>query len=513
MIKETFKVFKITLGQIKKSRWILATIGCILLSFFLVFSVWDSKEKAKKLLFEDPDLIYEQYELVKNEKDNPDPVIQEKLISSRQQVVELETAQKYQIIYEKDERVPTLKNYAELKIEQEDATLEEEKENLEVQLEELEKILASSLQERTMQKIEMHQQKLQDIENRFKEEGYDVNHLPLALDYEKNKEELLIKYYHGFLDEKMDLYHPKYATIERIIDLTNKNSVAYKTEEEFNKDESLYTKYNSYEDYYREWSDERGRYGAELSYLDYYYEDIYTQPSKVEWSQNQTYTVHDGYFTIFEYGMIVTIIFLFSMTTLFYKDYEYNTILQYRVHVSEKAYIRGRFFAILFLLLFFLSIGYFLIPLISYLIYPYPAPHVGNLLFFTNQCSLSQFGPPCTIGYNWFMYALPIFVLQMLLAYLFLSIINIISMMKPPRSILYFVMAIFTFISFFSANIYTSTTSSFLRYLPTTYFNFYELLKMNRIFFPPDIWPYCIELMVIIMILNIIQRKILQKIN
>ncbi len=61
----TRRVFYITLNQVKKSRWILSVLGCLILSFFLVYNAWSTKEKEKYLLFANPDLIYEQYELVK----------------------------------------------------------------------------------------------------------------------------------------------------------------------------------------------------------------------------------------------------------------------------------------------------------------------------------------------------------------------------------------------------------------------------------------------------------------
>lgn len=507
MSKETKRVFQITLMQIKKSRLILAVLCCVLLSFFLVYHTWSKKEAQKQLLFETPNFIYEQYDLVKKEEKNPDPFIQSKLKESKRKVIELETAQKYNILYTKDERVSLLGTYADLKMRQEEVVSNLEKEQIEAELKELESFFALTIQDHAHKEIEKHEKQLEEMKETLEDQGYNLAYLPQNLAYALSREELLVKYYGGFLDKDIDLYHPKYAVIERKIELVNQLTISPKTEEEFKKDAGLYTKYNSYLDYYQEWSEKKSILSAEDSYLDYSYSGVDIYPSSTEWGQTQVYTYQDGYFMIFVYGLIVTLCFTICMTSLFHKDYENDTILQYQIHVSSKSYLRGRLLAATLLLMIFLGIGYLLIPWFS-TFFLYRGVGVPSHLYFftTNHCLL---GESCTSVHSLFIFALYIYFLQLFIGVVYLLILNTFSMLKPPKTVLYLVSIFLVGLGIFSSSLYTNYHLTFMKWIPTTYLNYYYLLEQRAHFFLKDLLlPYAILILTIVILMRLQKRRL-----
>ncbi len=342
----------------------------------------------------------------------------------------------------------------------------------------------------------------------FLDQGYKLNSLPTNLSYAIAREEKTIDFYRELLDEQIDLYHPMYAVIKHKIKLANEAWVAPKTPEEFQKDQNLYTNYSNYDEYHEDYLKENSKKFSEYYFiLNVENEPNSWIPSSLEWGQSQVYTYQDGFFTIAIYGLIVTLCFIIGMTSLFHKDYENETIRQYQIHVNNKAYLKGRIKAVTFMLMLFLGIGYILIPWFATFFLPNGSNIPSVVIFLETNCV----GPCPPHPQSLITFALHIYIIQLLVGVLYILILNAISMLKPPKTLLYLGTIIFVFFGIFSVHLYMNYNLDFMRWIPTTYLNYYYLFKQRFVFSLKELLPvYIISIIAIVTLIGL-QNKILKK--
>ncbi len=488
------RIYHMSLKQVKRRYWILSFLACILLSFLLVYGTWQAKEKQKVLLFEDPDAIYEQYELAKKDENNPNPAIQTKLLKSYQKVIELETAKKYNIVYQQDERVSSLEQYAKLKIRFERETDLVKKESLQEELKLLEEDLSLTIQERAQKEAEKHEAILDELRKQYIEQNYDLAKLPIELNNQLLNEQKIINLYRVLVDKPIDQFHPMYAPIKYKIKLTIED-IVIKTLEEFEHDPSLYTKYANYEEYWKEMKEKESDWIMEDNFVNSNW-----APSSIEWGHPQVYTYQDGFLTIGIYGMIVTLCFIIGITTYFYKDYKNGTIKQYLIHVNSKAYLKGKVKAATLMLVLFLSIGYILIPFFSSLFVHSNTEIPTYLQFLIKVCdSWLTCGSDLQ---NIMILSLYIYFDQLLIGILYIYLLNAISLLKPSKSILYLVTLLLVGLGIFGAPLYVKYHWPFMMFIPMTYLNYHYLLEHRVYFFLRGFLFLCILVPILIKFLR-----------
>lgn len=498
------RIYRMSLKQVKKRYWILSFLACILLSFLLVYGTWQEKEKQKVLLFEDPDAIYEQYELAKKDENNPNPAVQTKLLKSYQKVIELETAKKYNIVYQQDERASSLEQYAKLKIRFEKETDLVKKESLQEELKLLEEDLSLTIQERAQKEAEKHEVILEELRRQYIEQDYNLAKLPIELANPLFREQKIIYLYRVLANDPIDLFHPRYAPIKYKIKLTIED-IVIKSLEEFEHDPSLYTKYANYEEYWKEMKEKESDWIMEDNFI-----SPNAGPSSIEWGHPQVYTYQDGFLTIGIYGMIVTLCFIIGIITYFYKDYKNETIKQYLIHVNSKAYLKGKVKAATLMLVLFLSIGYILISLFSSFFVHSNTEIPTHLSFLVKVC-----GPwmTCGLDQNIIIFGLYIYCLQLLIGIFYIYILNAISLLKPSKKVLYLVTLLLVGLGIFGAPLYVKYHWSFMWLMPMTYLNYYYLLKHRVYFFLKGFLFLCILVAILIKFLRKKEIKRLDCLN
>lgn len=434
-------------------------LGSFLLCLFLFFSSFKQSEEQRTRIYSNEEDLLKYHELLEREmQENPSSEVENLWKESLVQIEMLNISKKYHIVYQDDDRFPYFEQLKSVLL-QLNAFEGEEDSFLLAEKEQLENYLSYSYSEIKMIEKDSYEKELEKLEQKETLSLEDEASISIL----KDKIEI-VSYY--ISHPEIERESPLIATGKKMMSLLETIYFVPRSEEEFYKNDSLIQQYGDYKEYCLHIEDNRTLAKEKYDFLSQTLHSGYPLTRNELEGTFQLFTIRDGLESIYLYGSIVIVIF--SLLTLFkiYQEYDYNTILQYRLHHTCFSILLGKYLAYLTLLLFFFLLGFCFIPIISYFF---------SSFVFSNQ----SFYFISSITYNdsyLVRYLLP-YGLQFVIGMSCLCFLHLLSYWKLPRGVLLFFSFFLFLVLFLLPCFFYFYHFSSLIYVPFTYFYYSFFLE------------------------------------
>lgn len=462
------RVFQIEVSRLFRVRnLLLFTIGSLILSFLLVFMTAKG-EQEQIYLYPNKDNIEDRYEQLQQLVQVSPSVENKRLLQESQIEMELlQIAQKYDLRYQNDMRVPYLSELESIFKEEMDDPEDASHETKKVELLSILSLSFSDFMRMEKEKEEERLETLEAKENLSKDEAMERSILT---------ENVRLRNFY--------LSHPEITWNDPLLEIGDRLFTLFSSlyepmisEDDFWQNNSLLTTYGTYDRYVSSYQERVEQAKAEYTFLWQCLEGGYPLTNQELHGGNHPLNLRNLLQTLYVYGSMLIVVFL--LITLFgiYQDDEYQTILQYQVHVSKKGYFLGKYFAYTCFLFFLFLLGFALIPLFSSIFMGGSFP---NISYFAIDGVVSTTSYLCR-------YLTPYF-LQFCLGMLFCSLLQFFSCWHLPRGVLFCVLVILVGSSILFPYLGYSYDLSSLFFIPFTFFYYPVFLDYQLIFSNVHLW-------------------------
>lgn len=485
------RVFRIEVSRLFRVRnLLLFTIGSLILSFLLVFMTANGEQKGLDL-YPNKDNIEDRYEQLQQLVQVSPSAENKRLLQESQIEMELlQIAQKYDLRYQNDMRVPYFRELESIFKEEMD---DPEDASHETKKEELLSILSLSFSDFMTMEKEKEEERIQMLEAKG---DFTIDD---AMEYSILTEHVKLRNFY--------LSHPEITWNDPLLEIGDRLFTLFSSlyepmisEDDFWRNDSLLTTYGTYDRYLSAYQEKVEQAKAEYTFLWQCLEGGYPLTNQELYGGNHPLNLRNLLQTLYVYGSIVVVVFL--LVTLFgiYQDDEYQTMLQYHVHVSKKGYLLGKYLAYTCFLFFLFLLGFALIPLFSSLLIKGAFP---NISYFVIDGVVSTTSYLCR-------YLTP-YVLQFCLGMLFCSLLQFFSFWYLPRGVLFCVLVILVGSSILFPYLGYSYDLSSLFFIPFTFFYYPVFLDYQLIFSNTHLWWMIIFALLLFAVCVLGQILLLQK--